>query len=567
MTALREPGLGPIIGHTTDTSSNIWIRGADPDDKGAYLHSNRRTVGVVALVEANGKPIANPQVYYFRLHRKYDRTGTFTLGEGECIKDGRTSQKLKPNTTYTARVGTLSIDDPFADDQNVESGVLSDRLPDANVWLDDLMALRDSRSVASFRTFAPASNEPGDLSFILGSCRYPGVLGKIKAADEIFGPLKKEADGDGAAGPARPTDFVLMVGDQIYADLLNRFIPIGLADTFEEFQERYLEAFGSRNMRRLLRNVPTYMVLDDHEIEDNWTQDRIGTQEKRRLFNFAIGAYMSYQWSHSPRTFQQRLYYFFECNGYPFFVLDTRTQRYMEDVRDNLSDNHLLGRPTIGGEEPSQLDRLLTWLVKQQQKRGNAPKFVVTASVFAPNPMGARTGRGDGNTSDETKAKWKEKSDSWPAFPETRRAILKCIIKNNIQNVVFLSGDIHCSNVAEMTFAGSDKAREIKAFSVTSSAFYWPFFFADGEPSNYVHDSKAKDQADTFQIDANHTMDYHAWNFTQEDNFCRLDLDKATHKLTITAMDSKGEIIRKKNWLGQAIGKPITTDFQLAPGW
>ena len=100
MTALREPGLGPIIGHTTDTSSYIWIRRADPDDKGAYLHSNRRTVGVVALVEANGKPIVDPQVYYFQLHRKYDRTGTFTLGDGKCIKDGRTSPKLKPNTTY-----------------------------------------------------------------------------------------------------------------------------------------------------------------------------------------------------------------------------------------------------------------------------------------------------------------------------------------------------------------------------------------------------------------------------------------------------------------------------------
>jgi len=203
--------------------------------------------------------------------------------------------QAKAEYDLCGRVGILSIDDPFADDQNVENDFLSKKLPDAEVWLKDLQELRDSRSVAEIRTFASANNGPGDLNFILGSCRYPGVLGKIKEADEIFGPLRKEADGDGAAGPARPVDFVLMVGDQIYADLLSRFIPIGLADTFEEFQERYLEAFGSRNMRRLLRNVPTYIVLDDHEIEDNWTQDRIATQEKRRLFNLAIGAYMSYQ--------------------------------------------------------------------------------------------------------------------------------------------------------------------------------------------------------------------------------------------------------------------------------
>ena len=49
------------------------------------------------------------------------------------------------------------------------------------------------------------------------------------------------------------------------------------------------------------------------------------------LFNIAIGAYMSYQWSHGPRTWDEMLYYQFECGGYPFFVLDTRTQRFKDD--------------------------------------------------------------------------------------------------------------------------------------------------------------------------------------------------------------------------------------------
>ena len=100
--------------------------------------------------------------------------------------------------------------------------------------------------------------------------------------------------------------FVMMVGDQIYADMLNRHVPLGLADTFEEFQERYHTAFGSLHMRRLLRQMPTYMILDDHEIEDNWTQDRILKAEHRRVFNLAIGAYRSYQWVHGPDCFDSR---------------------------------------------------------------------------------------------------------------------------------------------------------------------------------------------------------------------------------------------------------------------
>ena len=602
MPALREPGLGPIVGHVTDTSGCVWIRGHDPEDAGAQLSSESRALGVTAVFEVpkehlgrlhsddglrelreaiarkvktelqkaqDGKAHSLPPLYYFRLHREYDRTGTFRFGLDRCIT-GRPSEPLKPDTHYIALLGTLMLDDPFADDRNVSSSRLAQKLPDPSVWMSDLVDLASHCCHAVFRTFAPRAKAPGALNFILGSCRYPGVLWKIKEADMIFGPLRDEALGlashDGEElerkVPAVPAQFVLMVGDQIYADMMNRHVPLGLADTFEEFQERYHTAFGSRNMRRLLCQVPTYMILDDHEIEDNWTQDRLGKAASRKVFHLAVGAYMSYQWSHCPRTYQTRLYYEFECNGYPFFVLDTRTQRFMDDVIGSLEDNHLLGRPTLGDEEPGQLDRLLRWLVAQQQKRGDVPKFVVSSSVFAPNPITAREGR-EGEPHE--KIRWKEESDSWPAFPTTRRAVLSAIVKNGVQNVVFLSGDIHCANVAALEFHGSAEAQKLKAFSVTSSAFYWPFPFADGEPSSYVHDSRAQDQLDTFRIDAQHSMDYRAWNFTQEDNFCRVDLDPAKHSLQVTALNKKGQVIRKRNWRGEATGAPVIADLPLAP--
>ena len=568
MSALRDPGLGPIIGHTTATSCRIWVRGTDSDDQGAMLHSNRRTVGVLAITHINQSPIRKQdrKVFYFRLHRKYDRTGTFTLGMDSCLKNGFLSPPLAPQTKYTIRVGTLTLDDPFDDDQNIEDLDIATKLPDAIVWWDDLIRLDASSSTAKICTYARQDASAAEMSMILGSCRYPGFLWKVKEADEIFLPLSKESAGKGKSGGKRPADFVFMVGDQIYADMLSRHLPIGRADTFEEFQERYHSAFGSRNMRWHLRTKPTYMILDDHEIEDNWTQDRIECKnpDSRKLFNFAVGAYMSYQWSHGPRNFQQRLYYTFDCNGYPFFVLDTRTQRFVDDVSGSLADNHLLGRPMIANEEPSQLARLLRWLVQQQIDRGNVPKFIGSSSVFAPNPMKAREGRGDKDTPHNTKVKWKESSDSWPAFPNTRRAILRCIIENNIQNVVFLSGDIHCSNVAKIRFSGSPKAEKLVAYSITSSAFYWPFFFADGDPSNFVHDSTDPEQLDTFSIDSKHCMDYRAWNFTQEDNFCRIDVDPLKREIVVMAMDKTGELIRKRNWLGLATGPTLTSTLKLA---
>ena len=100
--------------------------------------------------------------------------------------------------------------------------------------------------------------------------------------------------------------------------------------------------------------------------------------------------------------------------------------------------------------------------------------------------------------------------------------------------------------VAEISFSGSPATvAKLKAFSVTSSAFYWPFFFADGEPSDYVHDSKDERTPDTFDVSDAVPMDYKAKSFTQKDNFCRIDIDRSAHQLTVCVFDSEGEPVKE----------------------
>ena len=566
MATLRKPGLGPIVGDTTDTTCRIWIRAGDPADAGATLDANRRTIGVIGIVETKGSKDEIGDAWYFRLPREFDRTGAFMLGEdvdlgrwktditrekqfeGSANARAATGKPLTPDKPYRVRVGTLTLDDPWPDDANLPDYKLRDRLPDIDALKQELMLLPAAESEATFRTF-PAGNT-GKLSFLLGSCRYPGLLWKIKEADRIFGPMQKHFENGNPWGD--PARFTLMAGDQIYADAFNKAIPILRADTYEEFQERYITAFGALNLRRLLRQAPTYMILDDHEIEDNWTQDRLREPAKHLLFNVAISAYMNYQWSHGPRTYREMLYYQFACGGYPFFVLDTRTQRFKDDQL-GLRDNHMLGRPMIDKTHPSQLWRLCDWLSAQQKKNGNVPKFIVTSSVFVPNPIAERVHPtfGDqapmGDTKDEqllfeVNRKRREDSDSWPAYPNTRLELLKHIVENNIQNVVFLAGDIHCSNVAEISFKGDPVAEKLRAFSVTSSAFYWPFPFADGDPNGFVHDSQAPGQEDPFPIlGTKATMHYTSYGFTQDDNFTRIDVNKTGHSLTVSVFDEHGD--------------------------
>jgi alkaline phosphatase D len=167
------------------------------------------------------------------------------------------------------RAASLALDstDPTL---QVADEEIEEHLPKPEVWVDDLMGMSEDCG-AVIHTFPKTAKT---LSFIFGSCRYPGLLWKNKEADAIFGPILQRFTQPEKNKEPR---FLLMAGDQIYADMFNKFIPIGRADTEEEFRDRYVTAFTSRNMRQLLRSVPNYMILDDHEIEDNWVQGAFAT--------------------------------------------------------------------------------------------------------------------------------------------------------------------------------------------------------------------------------------------------------------------------------------------------
>ncbi|MEE3215643.1 MAG: alkaline phosphatase D family protein [Pseudomonadota bacterium] len=577
MSGLRSPDIGPIVGHTTAHSCRLWVRGIAPSDDGVDLSASLRTVGLVAVVEDNGMPCRlagsppRAHAFYFRLHREFDRTGTFELGaeQGLGAKDGVAPLgqpdgvvPLAPDTRYRVRVATLTLDDTTPDVESLSDSEIVARLPDIGGMSNLLASLEGAHCEAEFTTFPEQPS--ARLDFLLGSCRYPGTLWKTKESDRIFGPMQQHLRPRGSRAAAR---FSLLVGDQIYADQYSRYLPIGRADTFAEFQERYRTAFGSPLARRFLRQAPVYMILDDHEIEDNWHRDRLSA--KRELFNVAIGAYMSYQWSHGPRSFGRHLHYHFDCGGYPFFVCDTRTHRtYGREGR--VMDNHLLGRPSIDPLHPSQLDLLLQWLSDRQARRGAVPKFIVTSTVFAPSPLDERLdpsldGHDDQAAVDlaRTNLSRRADSDSWSGFPTTRKALIEHIVTAGIDNVIFLSGDVHCANIAEMHVEEEGGGGGQRLYDITSSALYWPFFWADGDPNGFVHDSRVAGQRDGFPLfDGAMTLHYRAYGFYQQENFCRLEVDRQRHRLRVRVLDRDGHEVKVAGPNGQTVAY---NDLELSP--
>jgi hypothetical protein len=105
-------------------------------------------------------------------------------------------------------------------------------------------------------------------------------------------------------------DALLLLGDQVYADEVSpvtaEFIrarrdtsePPGeeIAD-FEEYTRLYREAWSDPDIRWLLSTVPSVMIFDDHDVNDDWNISWSWVREMRELpwwDDRITGAFMSY---------------------------------------------------------------------------------------------------------------------------------------------------------------------------------------------------------------------------------------------------------------------------------
>jgi hypothetical protein len=150
-------------------------------------------------------------------------------------------------------------------------------------------------------------------------------------------------------------------------------------------------------VRRVLANIPTYMVFDDHDVTDDWNitrewRDRVWRSPGgRRMVANALAAYWAFQaWGNAPEHFDDQLFeiiaagpgderfdrtlWSFDRWSYhvptdpPMLVLDTRTQRAFD------SDH---GAARLLGDR--ELDRLRL-LAHQAGVRAPGPVIMVSAT-------------------------------------------------------------------------------------------------------------------------------------------------------------------------------------------
>ncbi|MDX1803020.1 MAG: alkaline phosphatase D family protein [Alcanivorax sp.] len=287
-------------------------------------------------------------------------------------------------------------------------------------------------------THAPDAQQ---TRFVFGSCcyRFVGLAGHIEddRADKIFSEISKVA--------AQPrADFVLFGGDQVYADSTYHW---GAASTPRQFHDLYRESFSQPRLAELLRNYNHYMILDDHEIENNWPA-RADARLWTSKYPAAIKAYQVYQASHSPAaplnqagTYldrdPDRFWYTFERGPADFFVMDARTERVLSRwpwQRRMISDQ--------------QEQAFVSWL----ETRPERIKVLVSSVVMFPEQRRPFRGR-----------------DAWEGFRHQRQRMLAAMAASKAERLVILSGDVHASLYAHLKLRNGKQIH-----SWTCSGLFWP---------------------------------------------------------------------------------------------
>jgi hypothetical protein len=255
---------------------------------------------------------------------------------------------------------------------------------------------------------------------------------------------------------------LVLTGDQVYIDAT-----AGLFDArakTDRLRLPYQNLMRSPGAQSVFGLLPVATMIDDHEIVDNWEPG----VPVLGAFEDSVQAYRRFQrMAGPPLRGDNALWYEFTHAGVPFFFADTRTERHTPAGTPRDVGNWREARIM----HDTQWQALKKFLVNNKEN----VSFVVSPSMLLPRDLGL--GREPALALE---------CDDWDGYPTSRDQLLALLCENDLQRVVFLSGDAHTSCVAKATVTRDGHRATLS--SVHSSGLYCPYPFANGSREDYACD-------------------------------------------------------------------------------
>lgn len=424
--ALKNPPVGPVLGLTTKESARFMagIQNKLPKSKA----KDKINCGWIRLKKSQSRRWGAPK--RFRFNRNFYYTGVIEI------------RGLESATEYEYQLG-------FKSDYS-ETGEIT-----ASEW--------DRIDTYSF--FTQGADQ---FHFCFGSCLRNGDDSRVGKALRFVSKKHTET----------PLDMMLWLGDQVYND---KYLLLTMDNSSkEDFYDLYDEFFSNEHVQKILPKLPNYMVMDDHEIANGLTDGvdkyrgskwlNLITRNNQRIVN-GINAFYSYQASHggiyTTEPGDQKDVYFLNGvnqNQVPvkhyyelamgsgdigLFIMDTRKER---------SKGKLISK---------NQERAFYQFLSNESYR---VKLVASSVTFLADKLDYYEDNDNEyedliqNEGDDVNA------DNWKKAARQRASILKYIDDNNVNNVLFLSGDVH-SHFAARLIKNSSLTT---VYQLVSGSLFWP---------------------------------------------------------------------------------------------
>ena len=282
---------------------------------------------------------------------------------------------------------------------------------------------------------APAPGSTAPLAFAIASCQH-WETGRYAA-------WRHAAD--------EPLDAIVFLGDYIYegaprSGRVRRHDGDGPTVTLDQYRARYALYRSDPDLRRAHANFPWILTWDDHEVQNDYANDR-GENLAPDFLVRRAAAYRAW-WENQPLPPSMRptgpdlrVYGAYDWGSLArFHVLDDRQYR----------DWHACPPPGRGGSNtvdvaacPELVLPARTILGREQERwlyDGLARRDVRWNLIAQQTLMAPFTWTKEGRV-------W---TDGWAGYPAARDRLLDAIAERRVDNAVVLSGDVHCHYVCDL---------------------------------------------------------------------------------------------------------------------
>ena len=288
---------------------------------------------------------------------------------------------------------------------------------------DDLLACR-----AKLKEWVATQNDDFDVDAAIYSVKYDVKRlnkGQPIITQQMFSELGVADEGENINGPG-----VIRIPEWIspenrahpdaeyycyFAHHDGEYIRMAWASDIDspdigQFRNSYQKAFLRKDMSYMGKRVPFAYIWDDHDFgPNNSDKTAPGRLQSGRAYRECI--------PHYPLAASEKngaIYQAFTVNNTRFVVTDLRSRRDENDKPDNAQ------KSMMGKEQ-------FSWFMNEIKESSEKYPLVIWVSSVPYT------------------AEKKEGEDDWGGFTHERRVIANFIKKNDINNLMIVSGDAHCT--------------------------------------------------------------------------------------------------------------------------